>query len=308
MSNQFQNILVPEYPGKRIKGSESLVKVAAIQMEPHIGDKEHNVLESVRLIDEAARNNTKLMVLPELCNTGYMFNSREEAFALSEDIPKGPSSTRWIECCKKYDAYIVAGIAEREDNQLYDSAVVLGPEGHIGTYRKIHLWNEEKLWFEPGNLGLPVFDLPFGRIGCRICYDIWFPETTRILAAQGADIICDSTNWVVAEPLQSKEKITAVYSAQQNSLFNSCFSICSDRIGMERGQDFIGNSVITSPSGDLLAGPGSPDEPEIVITEINLMEARYRHWSEFNNPLTDRRLDIYDSYLGYNPKTGKRMG
>jgi N-carbamoylputrescine amidase len=308
MSNQFQHILVPEYPGKRIKGSESLVKVAAIQMEPHIGDKEHNVLESVRLIDEAARNNTKLMVLPELCNTGYMFNSREEAFALSEDIPEGPSSTRWIECCKKYDAYIVAGIAEREDNQLYDSAVVLGPEGHIGTYRKIHLWNEEKLWFEPGNHGLPVFDLPFGRIGCRICYDIWFPETTRILAAQGADIICDSTNWVVAEPLQSKEKITAVYSAQQNSLFNSCFSICSDRIGMERGQDFIGNSVITSPSGDLLAGPGSPDEPEIVITEINLMEARYRHWSEFNNPLTDRRLDIYDSYLGYNPKTGKRMG
>jgi N-carbamoylputrescine amidase len=308
MSNQFQHILVPEYPGKRIKGSESLVKVAALQMEPHIGDKEHNVLESVRLIDEAARNNTKLMVLPELCNTGYMFNSREEAFALSEDIPEGPSSTRWIECCKKYDAYIVAGIAEREDNRLYDSAVVLGPEGHIGTYRKIHLWNEEKLWFEPGNLGLPVFDLPFGRIGCRICYDIWFPETTRILAAQGADIICDSTNWVVAEPLQSKEKITAVYSAQQNSLFNSCFSICSDRIGMERGQDFIGNSVITSPSGDLLAGPGSPDEPEIVITEINLMEARYRHWSEFNNPLTDRRLDIYDSYLGYNPKTGKRMG
>jgi N-carbamoylputrescine amidase len=308
MSNQFQHILVPEYPGKRIKGSESLVKVAAIQMEPHIGDKEHNVLESVRLIDEAARNNTKLMVLPELCNTGYMFNSREEAFALSEDIPEGPSSTRWIECCKKYDAYIVAGIAEREDNRLYDSAVVLGPEGHIGTYRKIHLWDEEKLWFEPGNLGLPVFDLPFGRIGCRICYDIWFPETTRILAAQGADIICDSTNWVVAEPLQSKEKITAVYSAQQNSLFNSCFSICSDRIGMERGQDFIGNSVITSPSGDLLAGPGSPDEPEIVTTEINLMEARYRHWSEFNNPLTDRRLDIYDSYLGYNPKTGKRMG
>ena len=306
MSNQFQQIPVPEYPGKRTAGRESLVKVAAIQMEPHIGDKEHNVLESLRLIDEAGKKGIKLMVLPELCNTGYMFNSREEAFALSEVVPEGLSSSAWIERCKKYDAYIVAGISEREDNKLYDSAIVLGPKGHIGTYRKIHLWNEEKLWFEPGNLGLPVFDLPFGKIGCRICYDVWFPETTRILVAQGADIICDSTNWVVADPLQTKEKITAVYSAQQNSLFNSCFSICSDRIGKERGQAFIGNSVITNPSGDLLGGPGAPDEPEIVLAEINLMEARYRHWSEFNNPLTDRRLDIYDLYLGYDPETGKK--
>ncbi|MCP4630280.1 MAG: hydratase [bacterium] len=296
---------MPEYPGKRLKGSESLVKVAALQMEPHIGDKERNVPESVSLITKACEMGVKLMVLPELCNTGYMFNSREEAFALSETVPEGPSTSAWIECCKKFDAHIVAGIAEREDNRLYDSAVVLGPEGHIGTYRKLHLWNEEKLWFEPGNLGLPVFDLTFGRIGCRICYDVWFPETSRILAAQGTDIICDSTNWVVAEPLQSKKKITAVYSAQQNSLFNSCFSICSDRTGLERGQAFIGSSIISNPSGDLVAGPGSPDEPEIVLAEINLMEARYRHWSELNNPLTDRRLDVYDTCLGYDPKTGK---
>jgi N-carbamoylputrescine amidase len=307
MSNQFQQIPVTEYPGKRCKGSESLIKVAALQMEPHVGDKERNVIESVSLINKACKEGVNLMVLPELCNTGYMFNSREEAFALSEKVPEGPSTCAWIECCKKYGAYIVAGITERDDNRLYDSAVVLGPEGHIGTYRKIHLWNEEKMWFEPGNLGLPVFDLPFGRVGCRICYDVWFPETTRILAAQGADIICDATNWVVAEPLQSKKKITAVYSAQQNSLFNSCFTICSDRVGEERGQAFIGSSVIVNPSGDLLAGPGSPDEPEIVLAEINLMEARYRHWSEFNNPHTDRRLDIYDPYLGYDPETGKRL-
>ncbi len=306
MNNRFQQIPVPEYPGKRIKGSESLVKVAALQMEPHIRDKEGNVMESVGLINKAGERGVKLMVLPELCNTGYMFNSRQEAFSLSETVPDGPTCAAWIKCCKKHGAYIVAGIAERDNNRLYDSSVVLGPEGHIGTYRKVHLWNEEKLWFEPGDLGFPVFDLPFGRVGCRICYDVWFPETSRILAAQGADIICDPTNWVVSEPLQSKEKITAVYSAQQNSLFNSCFSICSDRTGIERGQEFIGSSIIVNPSGDLLAGPGSSDEPEIVIAEINLMDARYRHWSEFNNPLTDRRLDVYDHFLGYDPETGKR--
>jgi N-carbamoylputrescine amidase len=308
MSNQFQQMPVPEYPGTRSKGAESLVNVAALQMEPHIGDKERNVLESVRLINKACAQGARLMVLPELCNTGYMFNSRAEVFALAEVVPEGPSCLAWIECCKKHDAYIVAGITEKAGNCLYDSAVVLGPEGHIGTCRKLHLWNEEKLWFEPGNLGLPVFDLPFGRIGCRICYDVWFPETTRILAAQGADIICDSTNWVVAEPLQSKEKPTAVYSAQQNSLFNSCFSICSDRVGMERGQAFIGSSIIADPSGDLLAGPASADRPEIVLAEINVMQARYRHWSEFNNPHTDRRLDVYDCCLGYDCTTGKLKG
>jgi len=169
MTNQFKQMPVPGYPGKRIKGAESLIKAAALQMEPCIGDKENNIFKSVSLINKACENGVQLMVLPELCNTGYMFNSREEAFALSETVPDGPSCAAWIECCEKYDAYIVAGITERENNLLYDSAVVLGPEGHIGTYRKVHLWNEEKLWFEPGNLGFPVFDLPFGRIGCRIC-------------------------------------------------------------------------------------------------------------------------------------------
>ena len=301
MTNQFQKISVPEYPGKRIKGSESLVKVAALQMEPRIGDKERNVMESVSLINKACDKGVKLMVLPELCNTGYMFNSRQEAFSLSENIPDGPTSEAWIECCKKYDAYIVAGIAERDNNLLYDSSVILGPEGLIGRYRKVHLWNEEKMWFEPGNLGLPVFDLPFGRIGCRICYDIWFPEVTRILAVQGADIICDCTNWVVVEPLQTKEKPTAATSAAQMSLMNSVWSICADRVGAERGCTYIGSSCITDPGGGFVAGPGDPDKSQVVSAEINVVGARYRHWSDFNNPHTDRRTDLYDEYLGYYP-------
>ena len=178
----------------------------------------------------------------------------------------------------------------------------MGPEGYIGTYRKTHLWNEEKLWFELGNLGFPVFSLPFGKIGCRVCYDIWFPEVTRILVAQGADIICDSTNWVVFEPLVTKDKPTVVVSAQQMSVMNAVFSVCADRIGEERGCVFIGNSCITDPGGGFVAGPGDPDKPEVVMAEINLMLARYRHWSDFNNPHTDRRTDLYDEFLGYYPE------
>ncbi len=298
-----KKIPIPPYPGTRDKGKESLVKVAAIQFEPHIGDKAYSVKEGLKLIEKAGKKGAKLMVLPELSNTGYMYNSREEAFAMAEPVPEGPTTQEWIKMAKKYDAYICAGITEREGNCLYNSVSVVGPEGHIGTYRKTHLWNEEKLWFEPGNLGYPVFSLPFGKIGCRICYDIWFPEVTRIYAAQGADIICDSTNWVVVDPLQTKEKPTAAYSAQQMSLMNACFSICADRVGEERDCTFIGNSCITDPGGGFVAGPGSPDEPEIVMAEINVMLARYRHWSEFNNPLTDRRTDLYDMYLGYDPET-----
>jgi N-carbamoylputrescine amidase len=302
MTDNLQQIAVPEYPGTREKGKESLVKVAAIQFEPHIGDKEYSVNEGLRLIDEAGSKGAKLMVLPELSNTGYIFNSREEAFALAEPVPDGPTTQKWIEIAKKHQAYICGGITEKEGPRLYNSVAVVGPEGHIGTYRKTHLWNEDKLWFEKGNLGYPVFELPFGKIGCRICYDIWFPEVTRIYVAQGADIICDSSNWVVLDPLQTKEKPTAAYSAQQMSLMNACYSICADRVGIERDCTFIGNSCITDPGGGFAAGPASPDDPEIVMAEINVSLARYRHWSEFNNPLTDRRTDLYDEYLGYAPE------
>ena len=287
----------------REKGGESRIKVAALQMEPHVGDKKRNMAGSLRLIEEAGKQGVKLMVLPELCNTGYLFNSREESFELAEEIPGGATTEEWGRAAKEFNAYICAGITERAGNKLYNSAALIGPEGHIGTYRKTHLWNEEKLWFEPGDLGYPVFHLPFGRVGIRICYDVWFPEVSRILVAQGADIICDPTNWVNLPPLQTKEKPTAAFSAQQMSLMNAVFSICADRVGDERGCTFIGGSCVIDPTGAFVAGPVSSDDPQAVIAEINVSQARYKHWSEFNNPMTDRRTDLYDSYLGYVPST-----
>jgi predicted amidohydrolase len=298
---------VPPYPGSREKGKESLVKIAAIQCEPHIGDKAHSVNEGLKLIAKAGRQGAKLIVLPELSNTGYLYNSREEAFALAELVPHGPTTQEWIAMAKRYDAYICAGITEREGNRVYNSVAIVGPHGHIGTYRKTHLWNEEKLWFEPGDRGFPVFELPFGRIGCRICYDAWFPEVTAIYAAQGADIICDSTNWVVVDPLQTLDKPTAAYTGQALSLMYSVYTVCADRIGTERGCTFIGNSCIISPIGEFVAGPGSPDNPEIVLAEVNVVSARYRNWSELNSHFTDRRTDLYDWYLGYDPETKRKL-
>jgi len=290
--------------GVREPGKESLIKVASLQMDPEILNKERNIQETLKLIEQAGKEGVKLMVLPELCNSGYIFNTRGEAFSVAEEIPIGSTTQAWIEAAKQYNAYIVGGLPERVGARLYNSSVLVGPEGYIGTYRKAHLWNEEKLWFEPGNSGFPIFSLPFGRIAMQVCYDIWFPEVARISVAQGADLICHCGNWPEVEGLISKEDPTPAFSAQQLSLMNACFFVCANRVGTERGTTFIGSSCITDCASHFLAGPGSTEDPEVVMAEINIVSARYRHWSLLNNPLTDRRTDLFDEFLGYSTGFG----
>ena len=99
-------------------------------------------------------------MLPELCNSGYMFASHEEAESLAEPVPDGPTVAAWLERCGTLGVMLVAGIAERDGDLLYNSAVVLAPNGYIGTFRKLHLWNEENRWFAKGDRGVPVFDTP----------------------------------------------------------------------------------------------------------------------------------------------------
>jgi len=284
---------------------ESSLRVATIQMEPRVGQKETNVARSLALMAEAAKGGAQLVVLPELCNSGYVFETREEAFELAEEIPTGASSRAWMDAAKKYNLYVVAGIAEREGETLFNSAVVLGPKGYIGTYRKNHLWGAENLFFEPGNLGVPVFRIGAGRIACAICYDIWFPEIFRLAALQGADLLCVPTNWV---PMPSQPKDSMVMAnilAMAGAHSNSMFVAAADRVGVERGQPFLGNSVIVSHSGWLLAGPASADGEEILFANMNLSDARRkRSLNEFNQVLRDRRTDFYDQMLGASAKPG----
>jgi N-carbamoylputrescine amidase len=282
-----------------------LVTVACLQMRPTFGDVASNVAASLSMIDEAAERGARLVVLPELCNSGYRFASREEAFALAEEIPGGPTIKAWAERAARHGLYLVAGICERAGSSLYNSAVVLGPEGYLGTFRKVHLWNEETLYFEPGDLGFPVFPTPIGRIGVAICYDGWFPETFRLCALQGADIVCVPTNWVPipgqAQGRQAMANILAMAAAHSNSMFIAC----ADRVGAERGQPFEGQSLIVSYTGWPVAGPASRDSEEILLAEIDLREARRkRNWNAFNQVLRDRRTDVYGEMLGSDAKRG----
>lgn len=277
----------------------SAITIACIQMEPSFGDTAANVEVSVRRIAEAADNGARLIVLPELANTGYVFATREEAFALAEAVPDGPSSRRWMEVAAARNLYIVAGITERDGQSLYNSAVVIGPSGHIGTYRKMHLWGQENLFFEPGDRGFPVFATPIGRIGVAICYDGWFPETFRLQALQGADIVCVPTNWVPipgqAPDREAMANILVMAAAHSNSIFIAA----ADRVGTERGQPFVGQSLIASYTGWPAAGPASRDREEIIYAEVDLGEARRkRNWNDFNQILRDRRTDVYAEMLG----------
>jgi predicted amidohydrolase len=278
---------------------ESLIKVACLQMEPRIGQVQANVARSLELIAQAAKAGALLAVLPELCNTGYVFETREEARALSEQVPAGPTCEAWMAAARKHSMFIVAGITEREDGQLYNSAVLIGPDGYIGTYRKNHLWGTENIFFEPGNLGVPVFDIGVGRVACAICYDIWFPEIFRLAALQGADMLCVATNWVPMPAQPGNLPMMANILAMGGAHANSMFVAAADRIGVERGQPFLGNSLIVSHTGWPIAGPASLDREEMIVAEIDLADARRnRNLTDFNERLRDRRTDMYGEMLG----------
>ena len=284
---------------------ESIVKIACCQMEPIVGNKSDNLKKSIQMIEEAASNGANLIVLPELCNSGYVFETREEAFELSEEIPSGESCKSWSKICKKLGVHIVAGINERAGDLLYNSSVVIGPNDYVGTFRKVHLWNEENLFFEPGDLGFPVFKTPIGRISCHICYDSWFPESYRLAALQGADIVCVSTNWVPIPGQDKDREAMANILVMAAAHVNSVFIAAADRIGTERGQPFIGQSLIASYTGWPIGGPASTDKEEIIYAEANLSDARRkRNWTEYNQPLRDRRKDVYGEMLGSQQTAG----
>lgn len=282
----------------------SPVKVAVVQFEPKVGVEylQRNADAVTERIGRAADNGAGLIVLPELATTGYVFNTREEAFAHAESVPDGPTVELLSGLARERDLYLVACVAERDGDRLFDTAVLVGPSGYIGRYRKTHLWNTEKLWFTPGNEGYVVFDTPIGRIGLLVCWDIWFPETARIVAQMGADIICIPTGWVWTPPplYDASGVCMAAHLTITAAHVNNVFIATADRIGQERGAGFMGNSLIAGTNGwpiDRIAGP---DEDTIIYADVDLTASRTAPiWNQLNDLHRDRRTDLYDQLLGY---------
>jgi len=270
------------------------VRIAVGQFEPRVGEKERNVARSVELIDEAAARGARLIVLPELCSSGYVFESVDELAGLAEDVADGPTCKAWLVRCAHHGLVLVAGIAERDGGELYNAAVVLTPDGWAGTYRKLHLWDQENRFFAPGDRGVPVFDTPAGRVAALVCYDAWFPECFRLAALAGADVVCIPTNWVPIPGQAEGQPAMATLLCQAAAHVNSVVVAAADRIGVERGQPFIGQSLVVAHTGWPAIGPAPEAEEALLVADVDLVEARAaRAWNEFNDPLADRRVDVY---------------
>jgi predicted amidohydrolase len=260
------------------------MKAAFIQFDPVFGDIEGNIRKAVALIERAE---AEVIVLPELFNTGYLITSREEAFDLSEPVPGGKTTEALCSAARKKNVHIIAGLNERQGDTLFNSAVVTAPSGYLATYRKIHLFNEEKLWFQPGDLGFAVYDIGSCKIGVMICFDWFFPESMRTLALKGADLICHPANLVL--PFCQDAMIT-------RCLENRVFAVTANRTGEERRNGkvfrYTGRSQITAPGAKVLCQAGAETE-EIGAAEIDVRISRDKNLNPYNHILSDRREGFY---------------
>lgn len=278
------------------ESEEATIRIAVVQMDRQVGRKDHNIRHSVARLRQAADNGTRLIVLPELCDSGYGFDSRDQVHQLAEPATDSTAIKAWAKTANQLGVYVVAGFCERDGEDYFNSAAVIGPDGLIGVYRKTHLYSRENLFFRPGNHGLPIFKLPFASIGVLICYDIRFPEAVRHLALNGADIICVPTNWLMPTGKKRDERgyTMQAYCAIAQASMSSVFIACADRIGRESTYDFLGGSIIAGNAGWPLAGPASADQEEILYADIDPHDARRdKQRNEFNHVWTDRRLDLY---------------
>ena len=221
--------------------------------------------------------------------TGYQFISKEEVQSLAEPVPDGPTTIRLMEVARSRNMYVVVGLPERCGDQLYNSAVLVGPHGFVGVYRKIHLFFEETLFFSPGQSGFQVWDIGLARLGILICFDWYYPESARTLALKGADILCHPSNLVL--PHCPDAMVT-------RCLENRVYGITANRVGQEeRGGKpplrFIGKSEIVTPFGQVLHR-ASQDEPEIILREIDIQEARKKSLNPYNDLWKDRRPSLYN--------------
>jgi 5-aminopentanamidase len=263
------------------------MRVGLFQNHPRFGAVEENVQ---RVVEELSSVRADLIVLPELFNTGYQFTSMEEAVRLAEEVPQGKTSRALLSLARSAGMFLVFGLAEKEGVRLFNSAVLVGPEGFVGRYRKAHLFAEEKDFFEPGDTGFQVFDLGPARVGIMVCFDWLFPESARALSLMGADILCHPSNLVLSHCQEVM---------RTRSLENGVFSITANRTGMEArgGREplrFTGKSQILDCRGNLLTAMGEEDTG-VLLTDIDPGESRNKAITPRNDRFGDRRPELYDA-------------
>jgi predicted amidohydrolase len=270
-------------------GSE--FRIAGAQIDIGFQDVAGNLQRMREIAREQSARDVHLTVFPEAAVSGYCFESLEEAMPFASTIP-GPATAELADICRETGRYLVAGMLEVDGPRLFNSAVLVGPEGLIGAYRKIHLpYLGIDRFATPGDRPFQVWNAGPVRVGMHICYDGSFPESARVMAIQGADLIVLPTNW------PAKSECAAAHLANIRAHENNLYYMCVNRVGVERGFGFIGGSKMCDPAGETLAeAPGNQEQ--VIVATIDLERARRKRLVRVPgrheiNRIADRRPEMY---------------
>lgn len=268
------------------------MRVAGVQMDVALGQPEANLQAMLTKLRETAAAGAKLTVFPECALSGYCFSSVDEAMPHAQSLP-GPATEQFASACKELGVFAVFGLLEKEGNCLFNATALVGPNGLIGTYRKVHLpYLGIDMKTNYGDRPFAVFEIDGVKVGMLICYDAAFPEATRSLALLGADLIVLPTNWPPGA------ECVAEHTLNTRAMENAVFFMAVNRVGEERGFPFIGRSRICGPSGCTLASTEST-QPTILYADIDPQQSRNKRVTRVPGKhaidrLADRRPEMYE--------------
>jgi len=261
------------------------MKIGYVQTDPVFGAKEQNFEEVRKLLKEVSAD---LLVLPELFSTGYTFTSVDEVRNMAE-TDHGLTADFLKELSKSTDSTIVGGFIELEAGKIYNSSLIVFGNKVVDTYRKIHLFNKEKLWFTPGDKKLKVYEINGVKIGVMICFDWIFPEVCRTLTLQGMQVLAHPSNLVM--PYCQTAMVT-------RCIENRIFAVTANRIGTEkRGEDdftFTGASQITGIDGVVLSSAPA-GKPHVSVVGIDEKLADNKMINKYNDVISDRQTYFYET-------------
>jgi predicted amidohydrolase len=270
-------------------------QLAIVQFRAEAFDAPGNRRRTLDLVEQAAAAGARVIVLPELAISGYQLE-RSGLLRSAEEV-RGPTLEAWSGAARRLGVWIAGGFCERQGDRLFNSAILVGPDGLAGHYQKLHLFDSEKLIFAPGERGLGVHHTPFGNIGICVCYDLRFVEVARVLALAGADLIAVPTAWVKGfdpKPRDAMGYIGQARGAILQANLNQVYIACASQCGHVGATEFLGSSLIADPYGAVLEGPMGDDEERIAVADFdNAVAEASRVRSPLVRPREDRRTDVY---------------
>ena len=267
------------------------MQITGIQTDVTLGDRLGNLAAMKVAIEREVAAGSRLVVFPECFVTGYCFDSLDEAAQYAETLD-GESVQAASEICSANDCFCVFGMLEKDGDRIFNTAVLVGPEGLVGSYRKVHLpFLGVDRFTTPGDRPFEIFEAGGVRIGMLICYDAAFPEATRALALQGADIVLLPTNWPPGAESMSE------FCVNSRAMENGIYFAAVDRVGTERGFKFIGRSRICSPSGSTVDSADHADAA-VIRAVIDVEKSRQKRivrvpGKHVIDRMADRRPEMY---------------